>query len=139
LNILVVPAILLYYFFNKYDASAANVIKASVIGLGSIALLQWGIIPGTPMVASNFDLFFVNTLGLPFNSGVLAFMLVMIATIVCSLMYTHTGNKVVGTVALVGFLMIMLLSGWSSFLVSIVKIGIIAGTIYAVYTSQKNQ
>jgi hypothetical protein len=137
LNILVVPAILLYYFFNKYDASAANVIKASVIGLGSIALLQWGIIPGTPMVASNFDLFFVNTLGLPFNSGVLAFMLVMIATIVCSLMYTHTGNKVVGTLALVGFLMIMLLSGWSSFLVSIVKIGIIAGTIYAVYTSQK--
>ena len=41
LNILVVPAVFLYYFVNKYGSSVLNVLKAAVIGFGSIALLQW--------------------------------------------------------------------------------------------------
>ncbi|MDA8886159.1 DUF2723 domain-containing protein [Bacteroidia bacterium] len=54
LNLLVVPAIILYYFINKFGASRANLIKASAVGLGSIALLQWIIIPMTPAVAAFF-------------------------------------------------------------------------------------
>ena len=62
LNLLVVPAIILYYFINKFGVSTSNILKATAIGLGSIALLQWVVIPKTPEVAAFFDRIFVNSL-----------------------------------------------------------------------------
>ena len=77
LNILVVPAVIFYYFVNKYGSTTSNVLKAAVVGLGSIALLQWIIIPKTPAVGAFFDKIFVNSFGLPYNSGMLFFLLLI--------------------------------------------------------------
>lgn len=119
LNILVVPAIFLYYFVNKYGASTANVLKAAVIGLGSIALLQWGIIPKTPEVAAWFDLVFVNSFGLPFNSGVLFFMVVILAAIIFGLRYTAKHDKPIANLVILCYAFIMI--GFSSYSMVVIR------------------
>ncbi len=119
LNILVVPAIFLYYFVNKYGASTANVLKAAVIGFGSIALLQWGIIPKTPEVAAWFDLIFVNSFGLPFNSGVLFFMVVILVAIIFGLRYTAKHNKPIANLVILCYAFIMI--GFSSYSMVVIR------------------
>jgi len=119
LNILVVPAIFLYYFVNKYGTTAANVMKAAAIGFGSIALLQWGIIPLTPAVAAWFDMIFVNSLGLPFNSGVLFFMALILALIILGLRYTSQNNKPIANLVILCYAFIMI--GFSSYSMVVIR------------------
>ncbi len=111
LNLLVIPAILFYYFFNKYEVTKWNLFKAAAIGLGSIAFLQWIVIPKTPVMAANFDLFFVNSLGLPFNSGSVFLMLFIAVTIAIALMFTHRNKKTLGYVAAAMFGILILAAG----------------------------
>ena len=123
LNLLVVPAIILYYFINKFGVSTSNILKATAIGLGSIALLQWVVIPKTPEVAAFFDRIFVNSFGLPFNSGVLFFLLLIVLAIVFGLKYTIKNNKPMANLVILCYAFIML--GFSSY--SMVVIRSIAG------------
>ena len=123
LNLLVVPAIILYYFINKFGASRSNILKATAIGLGSIALLQWVVIPKTPEIAAFFDRIFVNSFGLPFNSGVLFFLLLIVLAIVFGLRYTIRKNKPMANLVILCYAFIML--GFSSY--SMVVIRSIAG------------
>lgn len=88
LNLLVIPAVIYYYYFNKYDYSRKGLSKASAIGLGILGFLQWGLIPGLPRLASSFDLFFVNELGLPFNIGVIIFIAVLFGLLAFGLFWT---------------------------------------------------
>lgn len=119
LNILVVPAVFLYYFVNKYGASVGNVLKAAAIGFGSIALLQWGIIPKTPEIAAWFDKIFVNSFGLPFNSGVLFFMVVIFVAIIFGLRYTAQKNKPVANLVILCYAFIMI--GFSSYSMVVIR------------------
>jgi hypothetical protein len=119
LNLLVVPAVILYYFTNKYQPSRANIIKAALIGFGSIALLQWFIIPKTPAFAAIFDRMFVNGFGLPFNSGVVFFMALVGAAIAFGLYYTHKNKKPIANLVLLCFAFIML--GFSSYAMVVIR------------------
>lgn len=119
LNLLVVPAVILYYFVNKYSPSRKNIVIASLIGLGSIALLQWGIIPKTPAIAAVFDRMFVNGFGLPFNSGVLFFMLLVGIAVAYGLFYTHKNKKPIANLVILCFTFIML--GFSSYAMVVIR------------------
>ncbi|MGL5787876.1 MAG: glycosyltransferase family 117 protein [Bacteroidales bacterium] len=83
LNLLCIPAIVLVYYYKRNPN--AN-LKGSVIALlGSfvlVAILMYGMIPGFVKVAGWFELFCVNTLSLPYNSGVIVYFIVLIATLV---------------------------------------------------------
>ena len=119
LNLLVVPAIILYYFVNKYGATRSNLMKAAGIGFGSIALLQWIIIPKTPAIAAFFDRIFVNSFHLPFNSGVLFFLLLIVFGIIFGIRYTIKNNKPVANLVLLCFAFIML--GFSSYAMVVIR------------------
>jgi len=71
LNLLTIPGIVLVYYFRKYEFSWRGFIIFTLISFLILALLLYGIIPGIVKLATKFDLFFVNTLGLPINSGLL--------------------------------------------------------------------
>ncbi|MGQ9619562.1 MAG: glycosyltransferase family 117 protein [Bacteroidales bacterium] len=71
LNLLTIPAIVLVYYFRKYSFSWKGFIFSTGISFLILALLLYGLIPGIVTLATKFDLFFVNTLGLPVNSGML--------------------------------------------------------------------
>jgi hypothetical protein len=95
LNLLVVPAIVFVYYFKKYTVTTKGIIWTSIISIILLGVLVWGIIPQTPVIASWFELFFVNSLGLPINSGLLFFIAALIAGLAYTVHYTYRKNKVV--------------------------------------------
>lgn len=80
LNLLTIPAMALIYYFRKSEhPNWKGGIIAVLISFVIIAALMFGIMQGVPQVAGYFDLFFVNTLGMSFNSGLVFYLLLMIA------------------------------------------------------------
>ncbi len=71
LNLLALPAIVLVYYFRKYEFTTKGFIISLSISFIMLALLLFGILPGVIKISSKFDLLFVNTLGLPHNSGMI--------------------------------------------------------------------
>ena len=83
LNLLCLPAIVLIYYYKKVPGANA---KGSLLALlGSavlVAVVLYGMVPGIVKVGGWFELLFVNTLGLPFNTGVLVYVLVLAAALI---------------------------------------------------------
>lgn len=119
LNLLAIPAIALVYYFKKYEFSWKGVIVAlglSVIILGGI---QYIIIPGVARMAFIFDKVFVNGFGLPFNSGILFMVAVVIAASIWGVRYTMKKNMVVWNTAIT--MVIVILIGYSSFALILIR------------------
>jgi hypothetical protein len=89
LNLLVIPAIALVVYFRKSpNTTTWGTIKVFLLGVVIVAAVLWGIIQYTVKGAAFSDLFFVNTLGMGFGTGAIAFFLLLIATIVTGIIYT---------------------------------------------------
>src|SRR6201996_3428735 len=94
LNLLTIPAIVLVYYFRRYkNINLKSGIIAFLISIAILALVQFGIRGYTVMFAAYFDLFFVNTLGFGFGSGVLVFFLLLIGALVFCIRYSIRKNK----------------------------------------------
>jgi len=89
LNLLSLPALGLIYYFKKYKPSKWGIIAALTISGGLVFFINDFIIPGLPGIAGNFEILFVNTLGLPFGSGALVFVLLLLAALVYGIVYTQ--------------------------------------------------
>ena len=78
LNLLCIPAIVLVYYYKKNPN--AN-LKGSLIALAGsmilVAVVLYGIVPGIVKVGGWFELLFVNDFGLPFNTGVIIYMIIL--------------------------------------------------------------
>ncbi len=84
-----------------------------------IGLILWGIIPQVVNLAGKFDLFFVNTLHLPFNSGTLFFFLCVAALLAWGYVVGYKKNK---PILLVGtYCVTFLLVGYSTFLTLVIR------------------
>lgn len=70
LNLLTIPAIVMVYYFKRFEVSTWGTVKAFFVGCIITAVVQFGIIQYVPIMASKMDILFVNSFGLPFNSGV---------------------------------------------------------------------
>ncbi len=83
LNLLCIPAIVLVYYFKKNDNPGwKGTLISLLISFGLIAILMWGeSSPGFTKVGGWFELFFVNTLGMSYNSGVLVYLVLLVASI----------------------------------------------------------
>ena len=122
LNLLTVPAIVYVVYFRKWEKTTVKgFIWSGVISVVLLALILWGIIPGIVNVDSAFDVFFVNTLGLPFNSGTVFFFLLLAAAVVWGLWFTSPKkrNKPVMNASLLGFLMLVI--GYSTFFLLVIR------------------
>lgn len=119
LNLLVLPAIVLYYFFNRYDVTQKNVIKALLIGGGSLFFINWIIIPGLPQVAAGFDKLFVNKMGLPFNSGVLFTVLLVGVGVALAIRYSIQHKKALLNLGLLCVAFILI--GYSSYSMVVIR------------------
>ena len=91
LNLLCIPAIVLVYYFKKNDTPTwKGTILSLLVSFGLIIVLMWGIIPGIPKVGGWFELLFVNTLGMPYHTGVLVYLALLIAAVVWGLYETFS-------------------------------------------------
>lgn len=119
LNLLAIPAVVFIYYFKRYEFSKTGFVKAALSGILITGLVQAVIIPGIVNLAGKFELLFVNTIGLPFNSGTIFYFLAIIAGIILGLRYAKRKNKATWSVALLSFT--FLLIGYSTFLTLVVR------------------
>jgi len=119
LNLLAIPAIGLVYYFKKYSFSWKGVTLALAASIGILAAIQYVIIPGVPRLAFIFDKLFVNSFGLPFNSGVLFLVAAIIGASVWSVMYTRKKKLVLWNT--MATLVIVILIGYASFATIIIR------------------
>jgi hypothetical protein len=119
LSLLTIPAMGMIYYYKKYDYTKSGAIKAFIISMIILGVVQAVIIPGAVSLISKFELFFVNTIGLPFNSGTIIYFLTIIGAIAYGLSYTKKHNKAVWNTAILGVM--MLLIGYSSYAILVVR------------------
>src|SRR5690554_7113231 len=119
LNLLAIPAIGMVYYFRKIEINRNNTLKA--LGLSAIILLVilYGIIPGVPKIAGAFELAFVNGMGLPFNSGLFVYLILLIGGLIYGIYYTYVNNKPVMNTIFTGIAVIMM--GYSSFTMIVIR------------------
>ena len=85
LNLLTIPAIVWVYYFRKYEISIKGTIIALLVSFAILVFVLYGLIPGFISLAGYVELFFVNTLGLPFNSGALFYCLLTVGVLIWSI------------------------------------------------------
>lgn len=93
LNLVTIPALGLIYYFKKYQPSRWGIIAALVVSGVIVIFINDFIVPGLPSLAGGFEIFFVNNLGLPFGSGVIVFILLLVGGLVYGIRYSHQKNK----------------------------------------------
>ena len=90
LNLLCLPALVLIYYYKR---SANATLQGSLLALlGSfvlVAAVLYGIVPGIVKVGGWFELLFVNTLSLPFNSGLIVYIVLLIAVVLWAIWETQ--------------------------------------------------
>lgn len=90
MGLLTIPAIgLIYYFKNYKDISIKNFIIANVVSVGVLLFVFKLLAPNILKIFSVFEIFFVNTIGLPFNSGSIIAGIFLVAIIFYGLKYTR--------------------------------------------------
>jgi hypothetical protein len=93
LNLLTIPAIVMIYYFRKYEPTLKGGVIAFLTGCCILGLVQIGIIQYMPIFASKFELLFVNSLGLPFNSGAIFFFVLLAALIIWLIIWSRKKGK----------------------------------------------
>ncbi len=80
LNLLCIPAIVLVFAYKKWnDMNLKKSIGALLVSFAIIFFVLYGLVPGFIKVAQQFELFFVNTCGMSFNSGALIYAFAVVA------------------------------------------------------------
>lgn len=136
LNLLCIPAIVLVYYYKKNPNAD---LKGSLIALAGsmvlVAVVLYGIVPGIVKVGGWFELLFVNTLGCPFNTGLVFYIIILAASLIWGVYesYTVRSNKLMNisfllTVALLGIPFYSY--GWTSVLVGIVVLAALAAYLF---------
>ncbi len=98
LNLLCLPAIVLVYYYKKYPTDdPKRDLKGSLfalfISVVILAAVLYGVVPGIVQVGGWFELFFVNVLGCPFNTGEIVYIFLLIATIIWAIWETYQNKK----------------------------------------------
>ena len=89
LNLVAIPALGLIYYFHKYaKVTVRGVVVTMLISGAIILLIMVGIIPGLPSLAGSFEVFFVNSIGLPFGSGLVVLVLLLLGGLGYGLWYS---------------------------------------------------
>ncbi len=114
LNLLAIPTLVfIYYFRTTPSVTWRGVLYATLIAGAILLVINGIIIPYTVYVGAMFDLFFVNTLGLPVNSGMVFFALALIIGMGWASWVTHKRGKVLLNIVLLSITMILV--GFSSY------------------------
>jgi hypothetical protein len=119
LNLLAIPAIALIWYFKRYKPTAKGIIFTLLISGATIAFIMWGIVQGTPSIAQKFEVLFVNSFGLPYNSGMIAFIILVLAGSIGLIIYSVRTQKVILNMVIVSFTLILM--GFSTYAIVMIR------------------
>ncbi len=131
LNLLCIPAIVLVYYYKRYpDADLKGSLIALFISVVIVAAVLYGVVPGIITVGGWFELFFVNTLGMPFNTGVIIYLVLLVGTVLWAIWETYADKSLMrGNISFlmaVGMLGIPFYGyGWSAAVIGIVVLALL--------------
>jgi hypothetical protein len=120
LNLVTIPALsLIVYFKYKEKTTPQGILATLAISAVIVLTIMIGVIPGLPSIAGSFEIFFVNSLGLPFGSGAATFALMFLAAIAYSVYYTHKKGLIWMNTAALCFAFIII--GYSSYALVLIR------------------
>ncbi|MFI5149822.1 MAG: DUF2723 domain-containing protein [Bacteroidia bacterium] len=119
LSLLTIPAMVFIYYFKRYKITRKGFIITTILSVFLLGFVQSILIPWIVKLAALFELFFVNNLHMPFNSGTVAYFLVLLGGIVFGVRYTKRKNFAFANTAILSFACLVL--GYSSFMVLIIR------------------
>ena len=91
LNLLCIPAIVLVYYFKKNPNANLKGSLLALVGSGAlVAAVLYGIVPGIVKVGGWFELLFVNNFGMPFNTGLIIYIIILAASIIWGVYESYT-------------------------------------------------
>ena len=89
LNLLCIPAIVLVYYYKKFpNPTMKGTIYALLVSFAIVGLMMYGVVQGLVEVCGYFELLFVNVLGMPYNTGVIAYVIVLAGVLIWSIWET---------------------------------------------------
>ena len=93
LNLLCLPAIaLVYYYKRNPKANLKGSLVALIVSMLLVAAVLYGVVPGIVKVGGWFEWFFTNDLGMPFNVGMIVYLVALIAVVLTAIWSTTTVN-----------------------------------------------
>jgi len=119
LNLLIIPVGVFVYYFKKYEVSTKGLIKASLVALLLLWLMVFVLMPGVPEVAGWFELLFVNVLGLPYNSGLVFFMIILFGALTYGIYYSLKHKRVIMNYVMTSLVVVMI--GYSSYAMIMIR------------------
>ena len=126
LNLLCIPAIVLVYCYRRFpNIELKGSLIALIVSFVIVAAVLYGVVTGIITVGGWFELFFVNTLGCPFNTGEVVYIFLLVATVIWAIYETYTDRSLkrqnLAFVLSVGMLGIPFYGfGWSAVVIGVV-------------------
>ncbi len=119
LNLLVIPAIVYIYYFNKNKATLKGFFITGVVGVAILGVVQQVVISYSVEFATVFELKFVNDFGLGFDTGMWFYFLLIAAILVGGIVYSKKKGYADLQKAFLGVMVILI--GYSSFAMIVVR------------------
>lgn len=138
LNLLCIPAIVLVYYYKKFDnPTMKGTIIALLISFAIVGLMMYGVVQGLVEVCGWFELLFVNTFGMGYNSGVFAYLIILLGLLGWSI-YETMRDEVNEPRLKVAFILSIILLGipfiGDGYVVGVI---LIAGLTFFLFRSKK--
>ncbi len=128
LNLLCLPAIVLVWYYRRFpNANAKGSLLALLVSFALVAAVLYGVVPGIITVGGWFELFFVNSLGMSFNTGLYVYILCLAAAVIWAIYETQNATDNNWKRQNIAFMLSVALLGipfygygWSAFFIGIV-------------------
>lgn len=122
LNLVTLPALTLIYYHRKARQTTWwGTGLALAAGFGLIGILNVGVIPGLPVAAFSVERLFVNSFGLPYNTGVLTFATVFLSAVVAGIIIAQKRQKPMLSTAILSLAFVLI--GYFSYTQALVRSG----------------
>ena len=93
LNLLCIPAIVLVYYYKKVPhANLKGSLLALILSFAVVVAVLYGVVPGIITAGGWFELFFVNVLGCPFNTGEIVYIICLVAAVIWGIYETYNAT-----------------------------------------------
>ena len=139
LNLLTIPALALIYYFRKYEFSWKGFLISTVISMILLGLVLFGLIPGVFVLADKIDMFFVNSLNMPVNSGMIFQVILLIIFFILAVRATlnSSGRNRIAFLSIAAFFLSGIWIVTGSFLLNLIVLAALG--IFVWYITDKNR
>ena len=119
LNLLAIPAIVLVYYFRKYEVTTKGLVISTAISMLMVGLVMFVFIPGVVILAQWFEFLFVNGMGLPYDTGTFIYIFTLTGAIAWGVLYTYKHKKVLANTIILSIAVMVI--GYSSYAVIVIR------------------